>query len=239
MPEKSFILTFKRKSSFRLCLVMIFLASLLPGFVWGTETEKAPEPPETAALLARIRHQFRQEKVFNGRFTQKTTYADTDETVLSLGLIWIQGPDKMRWEYQLPEKQLLVSDGATLWYHSPDLNQVMVGTVKEIKEARIIINLLAEIKANPQGFKLTVNEIDELITVELRSLAENQAPPFQKLKMVFARDSLQLQETMMVDLFANRIDISYKWLSGPDPSLPPAFFTFVPPAGCDVMPLGQ
>ena len=203
------------------------------------EVVKAAEKIDTKKILARIRAQYRKEQAFTGRFTQQTTYADSNETTLSMGLIWIQGPDKMRWEYQLPEKQLLVSDGRTLWYHTPDLNQVMTGSVKDIKEARIIINLLSELKEQLQGFNLVVTKENQQIVVALSPLADDQAPPFQSLEMVFSESSLALVETRMVDLFANKIVITYKWQSGPDQALPLSHFTFVLPAGCDIMPLGQ
>ncbi len=200
---------------------------------------KKVEKIDTEKILARIREQYRKEQAFSGRFTQQTTYTDTNETTLSMGLIWIQGPDKMRWEYQMPEKQLLVSDGRTLWYHTPDLNQVMIGSVKDIREARIIINLLSELKEQLQGFNLVVTEENQRTAVALSPLADDQTPPFQSLEMIFSETSLALIETRMVDLFANKIVITYKWKSGPDQALPLSHFTFVPPAGCDIMPLGQ
>ena len=75
--------------------------------------------------------------------------------------------------------------------------------------------------------------------VALLPLSDDKAPAFQNLKIIFAADSLMLKETRMEDLFANKIVITYKWKSGPDPALPAAHFSFQPPAGCDVMPLGQ
>ncbi|MCD6293263.1 MAG: outer membrane lipoprotein chaperone LolA [Deltaproteobacteria bacterium] len=203
------------------------------------EESKAVEKIDTKEILARIRAQYRKEQAFSGSFTQTTTYGDSNDTTLSTGLIWIQGPDKMRWEYQVPEKQLLVSDGKTLWYHTPDLNQVMVGSVKDIKEARIIVNLLSEIKEELKGLNLLVTKSNKQITVVLSPLANDQAPPFQNLEMIFSESSLALIETRMVDLFANKIVITYRWKSGPDKALPRSHFTFILPAGCDVMPLGQ
>ncbi len=194
---------------------------------------------EQEKILSRIRQKYSLKEAYAGSFTQKTTYTDSNETTLSTGRIWIQGPDKMRWEYQLPEKQLLVSDGQTLWYYTPDLNQVMVGKIKDIKEARVIVNLLAKLKSEPKNLRLDLSRSDNFITVALLPLSIDKAPAFQKLKIIFAADTLMLQETQMEDLFANRIVITYEWKSGPDPVLPTAHFSFIPPAGCDVMPLGQ
>ena len=250
---KSFCRSILRPSLYMVGLVFLLLvSSVMAGPVEksslpGTKTPvpakieavKAAEKIDTEKILARIREQYRKEQAFSGRFTQQTTYTDTNETTLSMGLIWIQGPDKMRWEYQMPEKQLLVSDGRTLWYHTPDLNQVMIGSVKDIREARIIINLLSELKKELKGFNLVVTNENQQIAVALSPLADDQTPPFQSLKMTFSQSSLALIETRMVDLFANEIVITYKWKSGPDQALPLSHFTFVLPAGCDVMPLGQ
>lgn len=194
---------------------------------------------EQEKILSQIREKYSLKDAYVGSFTQKTTYTDSNETTLSTGQIWIQGPDKMRWEYQLPEKQLLVSDGQTLWYYTPDLNQVMVGKIDDIKEARVIVNLLAKLKSEPKNLRLDLSRNDNLITVVLLPLSNDKAPAFQNLKITFAADTLMLQETQMEDLFANKIVITYKWESGPDPALPAAHFSFIPPAGCDVMPLGQ
>ena len=190
-------------------------------------------------ILSRIRQKYSRKEAYMGSFTQETTYTDSNETTLSTGRIWIQGPDKMRWEYQLPEKQLLVSDGQTLWYYTPDLNQVMVGKIKDIKEARVIVNLLAKLKSEQKSLRLDLSRSGNLITVVLLPLSDDKAPAFQSLQIIFAADSLMLHETRMEDLFANKIVITYNWKSGPDPVLPAAHFSFIPPAGCDVMPLGQ
>jgi len=194
---------------------------------------------EKEKILSRIRQKYSLKEAYVGSFTQKTTYTDSNETTLSTGRIWIQGPDKMRWEYQLPEKQLLVSDGQTLWYYTPDLNQVMVGKIKDIKEARVIVNLLAKLKSEPKNLRLELSRSGNRITVVLLPQNTDKSPAFQNLKIIFAADTLMLQETQMEDLFANKIVITYKWQSGPDPVLPAAHFNFIPPTGCDVMPLGQ
>ncbi|MCK5680613.1 outer membrane lipoprotein chaperone LolA [bacterium] len=194
---------------------------------------------EQEKILGQIRQKYSRAEAFSGRFTQKTTYVDTNETTLSMGRIWIQGPDKMRWEYKIPGKQLLVSDGKTIWYYTPDLNQVMLGKVKEIKEARVLVNLLAKLKPVQKGLQLELNRTSDRLAVKLQPQIEDKAPPFKSLEIIFSAADLMLKETRMEDLFANKIVITYKWESGPDPTLPAAHFSFIPPQGCDVMPLGQ
>ena len=44
----------------------------------------------------------------------------------SSGLLRISRPDRFRWDYESPHEQTIVSDGAKLWLHDPDLEQVTV-----------------------------------------------------------------------------------------------------------------
>jgi len=196
-------------------------------------------PEEQQQVLSRIRQKFRRPELLQGHFTQTTTFADSTDTQVASGRIWLQGPDKMRWEYAEPEKQILVTDGRTIWYYTPDLNQVMTGSVKEMKEARIIVNLLSRLDSKVEGYDLKTARTGRRLVLSLVPRKGAEAPPFEKLEVYFSEPGLQLTETRLVDLFANRIAITYRWDGPPGKPRPKAFFMFVPPKGCDVMPLGQ
>ncbi len=194
---------------------------------------------EQKKILASIRRKYSRKEAFSGSFSQKTIYADSNETTLSSGRIWLKAPDKMRWEYQSPEKQILVSDGKTVWYYTPDLNQVMIGKVDDIREARVLINLMAKIQLEQKGFHIDLSRDQDRVVVTLTPPTGDQAPPFQSMAMIFSASDHSLQETRLEDLFANKIVITYSWESASHPALPGVEFTFTPPAGCDIMPLGR
>ena len=240
------------------CRFLLTLISVLFLFTALPAMATAPQKTDTAAgekavaqknqilkkgeqekIIDRIRQKYSRKQAFAGRFTQKTIYTDSDETTLSLGRLWIKGPDKMRWEYQSPEQQILVSDGKTIWYYTPDLNQVMVGKVDDIREARVPVNLMAKLQLKQKGFHLELSRSKDLITVSLTPVADDKTPPFQSMAMIFSASDYSLQETRMEDLFANKIVISYAWENTSHPALPGVEFSFKPPAGCDVMPLGK
>ena len=44
----------------------------------------------------------------------------------SKGRLWIERPNKFRWNYESPAKQQIVSDGTRLWIYDEDLKQVTV-----------------------------------------------------------------------------------------------------------------
>ena len=43
------------------------------------------------------------------------------------GRVYFKKPNMMRWDYEAPDRQLIVTDGETLWMYRPDEAQVMVG----------------------------------------------------------------------------------------------------------------
>jgi len=67
-----------------------------------------------------------------GRFEQKL-YSETGELLeISRGELFIERPDRFRWDYQTPYQQQIIADGTRIWIYEPDLEQV---TVKPMDKA--------------------------------------------------------------------------------------------------------
>ena len=64
---------------------------------------------------------------FSARFHQLSTLKAMEITDTASGTILVKRPGMMRWTYEIPEKQVIVSDGQQLWIYRPQDNQVMVG----------------------------------------------------------------------------------------------------------------
>ncbi len=59
-------------------------------------------------------------------FTQTVTAPDGVKKKVSVGMFEFSRPNKFRFDYQKPYPQLIVGDGAKVWLHDPDLQQVTV-----------------------------------------------------------------------------------------------------------------
>jgi len=68
---------------------------------------------------------------FSGSFKQVSTLKAMQITDTAFGKISVKRPGKMRWVYERPEKQVIISDGVSLWIYRPDDYQVMVGKAPE------------------------------------------------------------------------------------------------------------
>lgn len=169
-------------------------------------------------------------KTLTGKFEQ--VIIDAENTVIdqSSGVFWIERPGLLRWSYEKPYQQLLVVDGARVWTHDPDLEQVIVRAIDpatagpavlllfdraQIKE-QYNIEKLAEQGAESRYRMSQLNEGNEIMHVDLRFRSG-------LLSSLSMRDSLQ-QTTRIsfIDLQLNQ-------------PLPANLFQFVPPAGTDVV----
>ncbi len=190
-------------------------------------------------ILARIRAVFQQRRLWVGDFVQRATVPDVGEPQVSRGKVYFQLPDKMRWEFVQP-RQTLVSDGRTIWFYDADLQQVMVGKVASLMEARLMLRLLSQVETLEKDYLVTVRVPGGGAPVTIRLVPRDgvgAGKPFTSLELDFAPETCWLQESRLVDLFANRIRITYRWQARPQ-ALPAGFFRFVAPPGTEMVPMG-
>jgi len=59
-------------------------------------------------------------------FRQSAHNKAMNQTIDARGTLYLKKPGRLRWEYQTPTPQEIVSDGAKLWIYTPELKQVNV-----------------------------------------------------------------------------------------------------------------
>ena len=64
---------------------------------------------------------------FSARFVQESTIKALDITDTASGRMLVKRPNMMRWEYEKPERQLIITDSKKLWVYRPEDNQVITG----------------------------------------------------------------------------------------------------------------
>ena len=139
-------------------------------------------------------------------------------------------PGKFRWTYEKPHKQVLVGDGAKLWIHDPDLNQV---TVKRIDNA---------ISSTPAALLAGKDDITALFTLRDAGAADGldwvEATPkapdtgFDRVRLGLKGKTLAAME--LNDQLGGRTLLRFSDLKA-NASLPADTFRFTPPQGADVI----
>ena len=98
---------------------------------------------EEKDLLQLIQKQYQSIRSFSGRFIQSSHRVDTETGPKKAeGLVSYKRPGKMRWLYEAPEEQLLVTNGQTMWLYDPLLENVTVQKLEKITEGTALSFLL-------------------------------------------------------------------------------------------------
>ncbi|QUM79726.1 outer membrane lipoprotein chaperone LolA [Moritella sp. 5] len=78
-----------------------------------------------------LQGQLAQLKPFSADFTQTVTSAEGDNLSTAQGSMQLQRPNQFRWETVSPDEQLIVSNGESLWFYNPFVEQVSIYSLKD------------------------------------------------------------------------------------------------------------
>jgi outer membrane lipoprotein carrier protein len=148
----------------------------------------------------------------------------------SSGTLEFARPGKFRWSYVKPYAQTIVGDGAKIWIHDPDLNQV---TVRKLDAAlgATPAALLAGNNDAMKAFDLKDDgEKDGLQWVI--AAPRSKETSFDRIRMGFSAQGIEAME--LVDAFGQRTVLRFSGMQR-NPRLDPGLFQFTPPKGADVI----
>ncbi len=90
----------------------------------------APISKELRPVLDRLQRHYHDTESFSAKFSEEIATVGAPKRMRQ-GTVSFRKPGRMRWEFEDPEKQTIVSDGETLYSYDPDLNQVVETPLKQ------------------------------------------------------------------------------------------------------------
>ena len=175
-------------------------------------------------------------KSFEAEFIQESTIKAMDIIDFASGKIFVRYPGMMRWEYEKPEKQIIISDGHKLWIYRPADNQVMTGSAPAFFSDGKGASLLSDIKLVRKKFKISLENSKEDFFYELKL-----QPLEKKLDVIDIRLSVTKNTFTVIRIITynsygdeNRIEFANHQF---DVKLDESLFSFKIPPGADVLQL--
>jgi outer membrane lipoprotein carrier protein len=92
--------------------------------LWGTLLWLLLGRVALADSTAELRQRLSRVNQFSAHIVQTVTDADSQVLQSNQGRVWLQRPARFRWEISAPEEMVVVSDGQTLWFYTPLMQQV-------------------------------------------------------------------------------------------------------------------
>jgi len=163
------------------------------------------------------------------------TLADSKGAVTaeSNGTLAISRPNRFRWDYTDPYKQLIVSDGSRIWLYDTDLEQVTVRRLDDSISATPAMLLSGEGNL-ADNFTVTQTAQDDATPpiqwVQLEPKSKDT--DFKWVRLGFAGEDLKYMQ--LGDKLGQKTLLEFSHFER-NPKLDPARFTFKVPPGADVI----
>jgi len=173
---------------------------------------------------------FHDLKTLSATFEQQVVDADGAQIQQARGHMWLQRPDRFRWDYQQPYHQLIVGDGQQVWVYDEDLEQV---TVRPIDAAlgQTPALLLSSDKPILDAFSvMALGNRDGIDWLLLRP--HDVDATFDELRLGLVDGRLQAME--LRDGLGHTTRLHFSELVRNQP-IDPEQFVFIPPDGVDVV----
>jgi outer membrane lipoprotein carrier protein len=82
--------------------------------------------PSPVGATENLQRFFSSVESYTAKFSQVVLDESLNMLQESSGTLWIQRPNKFRWDYDIPFEQHIVGDGEKIWVHDVELEQVTV-----------------------------------------------------------------------------------------------------------------
>lgn len=90
-------------------------------------------------ILSKMEDHYRNVSAYTADFSQWTTsVATSGATTEAHGVFYFQKPRRMRWEYELPERQIFIALKDTAWLYVPEDRQITLFDIKELMQSPIM-----------------------------------------------------------------------------------------------------
>lgn len=217
----------KDMNRFLLLIGMVLLPVL--GLPAASPADSLP-PLDTVLRAVEKRYTAAQ---FSAEFLQESTIRAMEITDFASGRIYVRYPGMMRWEYEKPEPQAIITDGQKLWVYRPQDNQVLTGSAPVFFRDGKGASFLSDIRLVRQKFAITLHPPEGENLYELRLVPRESTLNISQVRLYITPRTYTIARIVTLNDYGDdtRIDILNTQFNV---ELNPSLFTFEIPPGADV-----
>tara|TARA_B100000686_G_C16751784_1_gene952991 strand:- start:938 stop:1588 length:651 start_codon:yes stop_codon:yes gene_type:complete len=188
---------------------------------------------EGQAALEKIQKHYDSVNTFRAHFVQRAYVKLMDQTQESKGEVIIKKPGKMKWVYNAPDPQILVSNNQTLWLFIPEENQVTQASVRDIYTTNTPALFLSGEGKLAEAFRVTkINRDSGILSVFL--VPERDDQDLKQITLLADDKNYQIVGSRVYDRLGNKTEILFSAIEV-NVKLPDSLFEFEVPEGVDLL----
>ena len=173
---------------------------------------------------------------FSADFIQASTIKAMDITDSAAGKLSVKYPGKMRWVYQTPEEQIIVSDGEHLWIYRPQDNQVLRGQAATFFGDGKGAGFLSDIRKIRDDFSITLEDIRFGEFYSLVMVPRKKTWDLVRINLLVSKQDYRITQVYTYNAYEDvtRIEFSNLVFNG---AMEPSLFEFKMPDNVDILEL--
>lgn len=217
-----------------LCLLMLLV---MAGAASAAELRAADLPLTQDEILDGIENRYAGPG-FAADFFQESTLKEMGVTDIASGMIFVKRPGMMRWEYEKPEKQSIITDSEKLWIYRPEDNQLMVGEAPSYFGDGKGASFLSDMKQVRKKFTISLEFSDNPLFYLLKLVPVRKNIDLNEIYLTISKKTFDIEKIVTFNAFGDKTRITlsrFDFTRTRDDS----FFRFSPPKGVDVLQLDR
>lgn len=203
----------------------------------AADTAKQPAELSLTEIINRVEEHY-DVPGFMAHFHQLSTIKAMDISDEASGKIFVRRPGKMRWEYETPDRQIIITNGSRLWIYRPDDNQVMIGKSPAFFGDGKGAGFLADIKLLRRKFTITPGQSKDPRFYALKLQPVEASLGINEIYLYVSKTTFNVKRVVTVNPYGDKTSIdliNLRFDRIPDDHL----FTFEIPEGTDVLTLDE
>ena len=175
---------------------------------------------------------------FSARFVQKSTIKAMDITDTASGIITVKRPGMMRWEYEKPDQQIIITDSQTLWIYRLEDNQVMIGKSPSFLGDGKGASFLADMKLIRKKFRIVPEESDRFDYYVLKLTPRKKNIDISVIFLSISKKTFDVVVIATYNAYGDKTQIEFKDIQLKQ-NINDSVFKFVIPEGADIIQMDE
>lgn len=175
---------------------------------------------------------------FSAHFDQTSTIKAMEITDSASGKLFIKPPGMMRWEYEKPDKQIIISNSKKLWVYRPEDNQVMIGRAPFFFGNGKGAGFLSDIKLIKQKFNIILEKKSGDNFYILKLLPRDKTFDISVIYLSISKNSFDIVRIVTYNSYEDETQINLKNIRFKQ-DIKDSMFSFKVPKGTDILRLDE
>ncbi|MGD9105245.1 MAG: outer membrane lipoprotein chaperone LolA [Desulfobacterales bacterium] len=175
---------------------------------------------------------------FSAIFVQTSTIKAMEITDSASGKAFFKRPDKMRWEYETPDPQTIITNGNMLWIYRPEDSQVMVGKAPSFFENGKGFSFLSDMASVEKKFRILLEKKAEDDNHILKLLPREKTLDVSIIYLFVSTKTFEVVKIVTYNSYEDETRIEFRNIQFKQ-KLDESLFNFKMPQGVEVLHLDE